>query len=64
MGSCDFGDHVPVDNIHTDITTCNIEKTQQTYHLDTVTWGLNMFYWIQIQSIYFFGVRPGSVIKG
>ena len=52
MGSCNSGDHIAEDHIHTDIT-CNIEEPQQKYRLGTVSngllggGGLNTFYWTQ-----------------
>ena len=36
MGSCNAGDPIAEDSIHTDITTCNIEEAQQKYRLRTV----------------------------
>ena len=53
MSSCYSGDHIAEDHIHkhTEITTSNIEKPQQSYRIGTVSdrlygggWGgLNMF---------------------
>ena len=37
MGSCHSGDYIAGDHIHTDITTCNIEVSQQKYRLGTVS---------------------------
>ena len=37
MGSCYSGDHIAGDQIHTDITSCNIEEPQQKCHLETVS---------------------------
>ena len=37
MGSCNAGDPIAEDSIHTDITTCNIEEAQQKYRLRTVS---------------------------
>ena len=51
MGSCDSGDDIPEDHIHTDITTCNIEEPQQKYRLGTVITGI--FYWIHTLALSF-----------
>ena len=37
MGSCYSGYHIAGDYTNTDITTCNIEETQQKYRLGTVS---------------------------
>ena len=37
MGSCYLADHIVGNHIHTDLTTSNIEKPQQKYHLRTVS---------------------------
>ena len=37
MGSSFSGDHIAVDHIHMDITTCKIEESQQLYRLGTVS---------------------------
>ena len=37
MGSCKSGDRVAEDHIHTEITTCNIEESQQKFRLRTVS---------------------------
>ena len=58
MHSCYLGDHIAGGPIHTDITTCNIEESQQTYRLGTVLGGereggLNMFHWIKTLALCF-----------
>ena len=40
MGSCNSGDPIAEDRIHTDITTCNTEEPQQKYRLGTVSYRL------------------------
>ena len=37
MGSCYSDGHIARDDIHTDITKCNIEEQQQKYRLGTVS---------------------------
>ena len=37
MGCFNAGDHIAEDDIKTDLTTCDIEKPQQKYHLGTVS---------------------------
>ena len=36
MGSCHSIDHIAEDHVHTDVT-CNIEESQQKYHLGTAS---------------------------
>ena len=37
MSSCYSGDHIAEDQIHIDISSCNIEEPQQKYLLGTVS---------------------------
>ena len=57
MGSCYSGDHIIRDHIHTDITTCNTEASQQKHRLGTVSnsflVSLNLFYRIQSSPVAF-----------
>ena len=52
MGGCYSGDHNAETHIHTDITTGNIEESQQKHRLvgtvsNRLLEGLSTFYWIQ-----------------
>ena len=40
MGSCNLGDLIAGDHINVDMTTCNIQDSQQKYRLGTITNGL------------------------